>query len=95
MILKILLKAQCESRLNGTRDIGCSWTTLASELDLDKQRNRHNAKNLHVQTSEQHVRQLISQIKKKAKVATKNSHLELINSAVDGRYVLNEEIVLL
>lgn len=65
---------------------------LASDIDLRKQNNPR--KNRNIQTSEQHVRQLISQIRKKAKEVTKNKNFDLINEAVKGRYVLNEKIVL-
>lgn len=91
-VLKILLEAQCKSRLNGTKDIGCTWMKLASEIDLRKQKSQR--KNRNIQTSEQHVRQLISQIRKKAKEVTKDKNFDLINEAVKGRYVLNEKIVL-
>lgn len=91
-VLKILLEAQCKSRLNGTKDIGCTWMKLASEIDLRKQKSQR--KNRNIQTSEQHVRQLIFQIRKKAKEVTKDKNFDLINEAVKGRYVLNEKILL-
>ena len=93
-ILRMLLDTQYNSRLNGIEDIGCTWMKLASEIDLQKQNSRKKRKSKNIITSEQHIRQLISQIRKKAKEATKDENFNLINEAVKGRYVLNEKTAL-
>ena len=93
-VLRILLDAQYNSRLNGVKDIGCTWMKLASEIDLQKQKSRKKLKSKNIITSEQHIRQLISQIRKKAKEATKDENFNLINEAVKGRYILNEQTAL-
>ena len=93
-ILRMLLDTQYNSRLNGIKDIGCTWMKLASEIDLQKQKRRKKRKSNNIITSEQHIRQLISQIRKKAKEATKDANFNLINEAVKGRYILNEKTTL-
>jgi hypothetical protein len=93
-ILRMLLDTQYNSRLNGIEDIGCTWMKLASEIDLQKQNSRKKRKSKNIITSEQHIRQLISQIRKKAKEATKDENFNLINEAVKGRYILNEKTAL-
>ena len=90
----MLLDTQYNSRLNGIKDIGCTWMKLASEIDLQKQKRRKKRKSNNIITSEQHIRQLISQIRKKAKEATKDANFNLINEAVKGRYILNEKTTL-
>lgn len=90
-LFQALLRKQFESRLNQTENIGLTWMQLAAEIDLKKQTK---FKNQNVQTSEQHIRQLISQLRKKAKDVTKKHDLVIICDAVKGRYVVNAKIVL-
>ena len=91
VLLQILITNQFQSRLKGIKNTGCTWMELATAIDVKRCKGEAVLKH---QTSEEHIRQLIFQIRRKARKLTASKNFEVIKEAIKSRYILNEKIVL-